>query len=92
MAVEDVERLRDGKGKKIEVRFADEAQAESFVEKYRADGKETVWRKGALVGLQVHGSMDAFLKAVSQYHVLDLQTQSQSLEELFLHFYGEGEK
>ena len=128
VAVEDVERLRDGKGKKIEVRFADEAQAESFAEKMKADKAKTsavrvvpnggkisivhgatkgedlekggrphagqsavgtIWRKGAVVGLQVHGSMDAFLKMVSKYHVLDLQTQSQSLEELFLHFYGE---
>ncbi len=128
VAVEDVERLRDGRGKKIEVRFADEAQAESFAEKMKADKAKTsavrvvpnggkisvvhgvtkgedlekggrphagqsavgtIWRKGAVVGLQVHGSMDAFLKMVSKYHVLDLQTQSQSLEELFLHFYGE---
>jgi ABC-2 type transport system ATP-binding protein len=91
VAVEDVEKLRDGKGKKIEVRFADEARAAAFVGEYTLSGHGKAWRQGAVVCLQVQGSMDAFLKMVSKYPVLDLQTQGQSLEELFMHFYGESE-
>lgn len=91
VSVEDVEKLRDSKGKKIEVRFANEGQAGAFVKEYALSEHGKVWRQDAVVGLQIQGSMDVFLKTVSKYHVVDLQTQRQSLEELFMHFYGEAE-
>lgn len=119
VSVEDVERLRNSQGKKIEVRFVNERQATAFAEEYIlsnvksplargiSDGncpeekwlanrksplaRGGVWQRDAVVGVQIQGSMDAFLKMVSKYHVVDLQTQSQSLEELFMHFYGESE-
>ena len=40
------------------------------------------------ISILVEKDLPKVLKILSNYEILDLQKQSQSLEELFLHFYG----
>lgn len=83
VAVENVEKMRSNKARTMEVRFADSKTAETFADLFpRTD------RSGSSVSVHLKGNMDAFIKSVSKYHVVDMNIRSQSLEELFLHFYG----
>ena len=34
------------------------------------------------------GSMDGFLKMLTGYHVMELDTVSQDLEDIFMQYYG----
>lgn len=40
------------------------------------------------ISILVENDLSKILKILSKYEIIDLQIQSQSLEELFLHFYG----
>ena len=40
------------------------------------------------VTLQTSGAMDPILKLAARYEVVDLETRRQTLEDLFLHYYG----
>jgi ABC-2 type transport system ATP-binding protein len=44
------------------------------------------------VRLQVDGEMDALIKALASYVVLDFETEHPSLEEIFLAYYQEDGK
>lgn len=46
----------------------------------------------ATVTVTVGGELTSFLRELAQYEVMGLDVRSQSLEELFMGFYGEGEK
>lgn len=83
VAVEDMERLRESKRKIIEVRFDGEESATKF----SATMERSVC-KDDVVTIHVTGDMDKFIKAVSLYTVKDIHIRTQSLEELFMHFYG----
>lgn len=83
VAVENVEMMRSNKAHIMEVRFAAEAMAENFAAAFpKAE------QQGCTVSVHLKGSMDAFIKRLSGYTVEDINIRSQSLEELFLHFYG----
>lgn len=83
-AVENVEKLKNTKRKKVEIEFQTVEMAAAFSRHF----PKTEQKQSSVV-VQVQGNMDALLKAAGEYTVLDLDIQSQSLEELFLHYYGE---
>lgn len=83
VAVEDMERLKSGRKKIVELRLADEEMASSFCKKI-AGSKVN----GCCVSAQVGRDMDDFIKKAGAYTVIDLDIRTQSLEEFFLHFYG----
>ncbi|MBP8855837.1 MAG: ABC transporter ATP-binding protein [Oscillospiraceae bacterium] len=85
VAVESMENLRQNKRKIYEVRFHDAQEAAAFAAAHGGAWDES----GKSVTVQVAGNVDAFIKAVSAYRVEDLQGRTQTLEELFMHFYGE---
>lgn len=89
VAVEEIEKLKVGRQKVMEVTFQEEAMAAAFAAgfpkaEYQAGTKS--------VTVKVGKELDAFLKKAGEYKVVDLETKAQSLEEFFMHFYGEGEK
>lgn len=47
---------------------------------------------GAVVKLLVNNNVADSLKVLAQYEPVDLQVASQSLEDVFLHYYGKGEE
>lgn len=82
--VERLEKLKKTKRKLFSVQFERAQDAAAFA---------ASWQKGArpqgdTVQAAVTGSPDAFLKAVSAYSVRDIDLHRETLEELFLHFYG----
>ena len=81
--VEDIEKLRLGKKKVMEIQFAENEMAEQFA--MNVPGSQ---RQGKTVTAKVGKDLDAFIKQAGQYTVVDLSVRSQSLEEFFMHFYG----
>ena len=51
-------------------------------------GVEELRRDGNVVHVQAHGGIDAVIKAIAQYEVIDLRTQQQNLEDVFLAYYS----
>lgn len=85
-AVEDMEKLKSGKRKVVEFEFASEKDAQGFEKTMPGSVREK-----KLVVVKVKGHMDECIKAAAGYTVKDVNVKGQSLEELFMHYYGEGE-
>lgn len=89
VAVEDMKSL-SGKRKKIyTITLPDGQTADRFVEE---SGLEIRERMGNRVQLTVKNQIPETLQMIAKYQPIDLDIKTQSLEELFMHFYGEGEK
>lgn len=87
MAVEDMNKLKSNKQKYYVVRFSDDTMALEFAKEYQLS-KDAI--DGDKVTIGVKGNVDEFIKKLSKYNVKDLNVKTQSLEELFMHFYGGG--
>lgn len=87
VAVDEIEKLKEGRKKIIEVTFSDEAMAQSFVERFSGALKVADTNR---VTVKVSRDIDVFMKKAAEYTVSDLDIRTQSLEEFFMHFYGEG--
>ena len=85
-AVEEIEKLKEGRQKVIEVTFRDAAMAEAFA---AAFPKAAYQAGGKTVTAKVGKDLDAFVKKAGAYTVTDFNVRGQSLEEFFMHFYGE---
>ena len=86
VSVEDIDDLRHHKGKIVQIRFADGKDAERFAKSVPG---ATV-KDGRAIA-KVTGSMDALIKSASSYTVEDIDIRTETLEEIFLHFYGGNE-
>ena len=87
VAVEEIEKLKEGRQKNIAVTFKDAAMAEAFA----AEFPKAVYQAGSrTVTARVGRNLDSFIKKAGEYAIADLDVQTQSLEEFFMHFYGEG--
>lgn len=86
VAVENIEKLRKGKQKIIELDFQTGQDAAKF-----AANMQTSRQNGSSVTVKVHGDMDELIKMAAKYSIADLNIQTQSLEEIFMHFYGGNE-
>lgn len=81
VTVQNMDALQQKRRKSVTVRFANDQAAKDFAAVMTANAV------GDSVAVTV-SDMDAFLKTAAAYPVRDLSTRTQSLEELFLHFYG----
>lgn len=88
MAVEDMTKLKSGKRKLFTVRVQSVEQARQLAEEFGV--KDSAVNKDT-VTIGVKGTVDEFIKKLSKYSILDLGIQTQTLEDLFMHFYGGGE-
>ena len=83
VATEKMEDLRHSRRKYYEICFNDVKEATLFHQQYpESQVRDTV------VSLSLQGSADTLIKELSQYTIDDLSVRVQSLEELFLHYYG----
>ena len=82
-AVEDIDKLRQNKRKIVELQFPSADTARDF-----ASRMPSARQNGESVTVKVKGNMDALVKLASEYPVADLDIKTQSLEEIFMHFYG----
>lgn len=89
VAVEEIEKLKEGRQKIIEVTFKEVQMAAAFAaampKAAYQDGSKTVTAK-------VGRNLDTFVKRAGEYTITDLDVRTQSLEEFFMHFYGEGDE
>lgn len=86
VAIEEMEELRKNKKKKFEFVFEKEKEAREFVGKYPGAQLEQ-----KTVTLLTGGNIDCLLKEVSKYTIKDINIKLQTLEELFMNFYGGNE-
>lgn len=85
VAVEDVGAVKGRSLHIIEVTFAEPVPAGVF----DLPGVREVRRDGTLIHLEVRDQLDAALKAIARYGVLDLRTEQPSLDQVFLSYYQE---
>ena len=86
MAVDSLDCLKKSSVKKFTVVFDSEEDALRFA----GEQLEIIGQRGKYATVAVRGNMQAFLSALNMYPVADLQEVKQSLEDVFLHFYGGG--
>lgn len=88
MSVENIEKLKNSRSKTLILKLKDAEDALALCGKYN----ELTGQMGSVdetqVTLSVRGNMDALIKLISQFTVSDMEIHTQSLEELFMHFYG----
>ena len=56
---------------------------------FDSPGVDGLRHDGAVVRLQVRSGLDAVIKTIARYPVIDFRTEQPSLEDLFLAFYEE---
>jgi ABC-2 type transport system ATP-binding protein len=83
IAVEDLAALKGRTLHIIEVTFAAPVPNDAF----DLPGVREVRRDGPLVHLEVRDNIDAALKAIARFKVLDLRTEQPSLDQVFLAYY-----
>jgi ABC-2 type transport system ATP-binding protein len=82
-----VSRLDDLRGqgaRHVKVRFRDELPPSALP---IADGIRELQRHGSLVEYAVPGDVDPLLKALAPFHVIDLDTEQPTLEEILFTYY-----
>jgi len=86
VAVDSIAALKERAIRKVEVRLAGPAAG---LERLReVPGVESLARDGDVVRLEVHGSMDALVKALAVFPVQTLTSRPPELDEIFLSYYG----
>jgi ABC-2 type transport system ATP-binding protein len=84
VAVEEIARLKSRSVHVVEVTFAQAPPANAFA----LPGVTELRRDGAMVHLQARDGIDALLKAIARYTVVDLRTEQPSLEDVFLAYFS----
>ena len=85
IAIENMEELKSKKNKNFEVIFKTEKDAENFQNKisFKSELNNNIVKI-----LIANNEVNSFIKELSNYDILDINSSSQTLEELFLHFYN----
>jgi ABC-2 type transport system ATP-binding protein len=84
VAVEDIAKLKARSVHVVEVTFAVEPPRDLFA----LPGVRELRRDGNMVHLQARDGIDAVIKAIARYPVVDLRTEQPSLEDIFLAYYA----
>jgi len=88
VAVENMVDLRRSKRKIFEVQFISDADAARFV---RNNPSYQATIKGDTATMITINEVDLLVKSLSLYPIMDLRVRPQTLEEIFMHFYGGGQ-
>ncbi|HYM14120.1 MAG TPA: ABC transporter ATP-binding protein [Dehalococcoidia bacterium] len=84
VAVEDIARLKSRSVHVLEVTFAEPPPADLF----RLPGVSELRRDGPTIRLQARDGLDAVIKAMARFPVVDMRTEQPSLEDVFLAYYA----
>lgn len=85
VAVESVENLKRTQQKQFVITFESEEQARAFSK----DMIDVLELKDNRVTVVVRNELQPLITRMSQYTILDIVTPTQTLEEVFMHYYGE---
>lgn len=86
VATQRVEELIAAQVKRLTLSFADLPPADTF----KLEGVTEITRAEKSVTLEVRANLPQVLTRASQHNIQDIETQTMSLEEIFLAFYGKG--
>jgi ABC-2 type transport system ATP-binding protein len=90
VVVDSLERLRSVAIRRLEIEFADGVPS---VEAIRAlPGVREAALHGGRMDVAFEGSADALVKAVATHDVRSIRSRDDDLEEIFLHYYRDGEQ
>lgn len=84
VAKESMENLKHHRHKHYEIVFKDSKDALSFSQLY----KDHISINNRTVILSLKGEVNTLIQNLSHYDVVDILAREQSLEELFMHYYG----
>lgn len=87
VAIEDIKSLKEKKRKSYIITFNSTESADSFLN----EGLDIIDRYKDKITVSVKNDINILLKKLVNYDIKDIDIKLQSLEEIFLHFYG-GEK
>jgi ABC-2 type transport system ATP-binding protein len=87
VTVEDIDDLLHKSGKVVHVRSPDALAPEDF----QFDGVASAEAVDGGLRLLVTGNYDELLDRLTDYHVTDLDVRETAIEDVFMHFYDEGE-
>ena len=85
IAIENMEELKSKKNKNFEVVFKTEKDAENFKNKI---GFKSELNNNIVKIVIANNGVNNFIKEIANYDILDINSSSQTLEELFLDFYS----
>ncbi len=88
-AVESVEDLRERSMRAVEIRFDGPVSASSFA---GLPGVGAVEVDGAVLRCRLDGSADALVKEAARHVVVTLSVEEADLEDLFFHYYSDGDE
>ncbi|GAC1355820.1 MAG: ABC transporter ATP-binding protein [Ktedonobacteraceae bacterium] len=88
VTVEEVETLREKAGQRITIEFGDTVPV-SVEEMMHVPGVSNATISKDIYHMNMSGTMDPLIKALSHHEVLRLQVEEAPLEEVFLKFYEE---
>lgn len=86
VATERIEDLMRQQLKRLRLSFSSMPPAVAFGQ----DGVTEIERDGQTVLLEVRDNLNAVLETAVTYHITNIETESVSLEEVFLAYYGKG--
>lgn len=85
--VQSIQDLKQQVKRRYIITFQDEASIQSFIKK----GLETKLINHLSVEVTLHNNINELIAALQGLHVLSLDMVSQSLEQIFIHYYGDQE-
>lgn len=85
-AIENMHDLRQKRRKIYNVTFNSPSSASQFAQ---TTGFEILEVDDNTVKLSIVGNVSEFVSALSSYTVMDLDTENSSLEDIFMHYYGD---
>jgi len=85
VAVEDVETLKEKSGRLMEVTFLNDITEEDF----DVPQISIVSVENRTVRFKVTGTMDDVIKHLSHFEIKDLVSRGVSVEDIFMHYYGD---
>ncbi len=88
LAVELISDLKARALRKLEIEFVTRVDATTFAD---IPGVSDIAVDGTVLRCTVMGSVDALIKRVSSYEVLNIHSIDTSLEEIFMAYYGAGD-
>lgn len=86
VATERIEDLMKQQLKRLRLSFSSMPPADAFGQ----EGVTEIERDGQTVLLEVRDNLNAVLETAVTYHITNIETESVSLEEVFLAYYGKG--
>ncbi|HIU76940.1 MAG TPA: ABC transporter ATP-binding protein [Candidatus Pelethocola excrementipullorum] len=89
VVVEDMIQLAKKKQKTYDVKLKDEQEAERLAQNTTLQIRG---RRGRHVEIAVRQNIKEALRILNQYEMIDLDVKSQTLEEIFMHYYGNTDK